>query len=271
MTPNAQLIDALLLILGGNEPDLSIHAAWALGKIGDKSAIISLRETLYSQHDLLGARSARALATLGDADSIPTILDHFRKEENPGLRIAYAQALGKLRSTTAISEMLAFFWSLNDETLRSEMALAIGRIIGDESRYISLWRQMRTDPDTVYAQQLMMIAGELVTSRKPFGGELAALAERASAGFARGDIDHSISMVITMLKSFGPGSLPEPLAEIFADCAGRLGEFGARRPEYILIAIHALETVARSMYADRIQMFADKTPEANGLAAGAQR
>ena len=83
LTPN--LVDALILVLGGNEPDLSIHAAWALGRLGDKHAAIALRETLESEHPLLRSRSARALATLGDTHSIPRLLALFQNRNKTGI------------------------------------------------------------------------------------------------------------------------------------------------------------------------------------------
>ena len=62
------MINALISVLKdvSANSDLSIAAAWALGRIGDKKASEPLREALASKYPLLQARSARALAALGD-------------------------------------------------------------------------------------------------------------------------------------------------------------------------------------------------------------
>ena len=46
---------------------MSVEAAWALSRIGDASAVDPLVQTFRHGAPLLAARSARALAALGDA------------------------------------------------------------------------------------------------------------------------------------------------------------------------------------------------------------
>ncbi|MDO8303787.1 MAG: MFS transporter [Sedimentisphaerales bacterium] len=244
--PTPALIDALLLVLGGNEPDLSIHAAWALGRLGDKTALIALRETLESELPLLRARSARALATLNDVDSIPRLLHYFRTETNPGLRIAYAQALGKMRSSVAITEMLEYLASLEDESLQAEMALALGRIVGGEKDYISLWRQFKSDLNTNAAQALLAMK-KGIAALPENGNDLAAIARRCSRAFEDGNTEQGAAALTELLiKTLPTDRINEPFATILADCAQRLKEFGAARSEYLLLSIHTLERVIKS-------------------------
>jgi HEAT repeat protein len=242
--PDPELIDALLLTLGGNEPDLSIHAAWAIGRLGDKSAIIALRETLESDLPLLRARSARALATLGDTHSIERLLHYFRTETNPGLRIAYAQGLGKMRTAVAIDEMLEFFATLDDKILRAEMALAIGRIVGNEKEYISLLREFEHDKNTAAAQSLLAMEREL-SMLPPNGAHLAKTARHCSKAFASGDFENAIPLLKALLIALPTAVIEKPLAAILADCARRLEQFGAARSEYILLSIHTLNTAIK--------------------------
>jgi hypothetical protein len=244
MKPSTELVDALLGVLGGNEPDLSSHAAWALGKMQDKSAVIGLREVLYSDQPLLRARAARALATLGDTDSIPQLLDNFRKETNPGLKIAYAQGLGKLRSKAAVDEMLSFMESLSDETLRSEMALAMGRIVGNESSYVYLWRQLKHDQSTAIAQVLLNIQKEYSSSSQ---SKLAGLFETASMHFASSELDAGIAYlgeIITILLQLEPET---PVSMVLLECHNCLKKFGLSRSEYVLLALHTVSAAAKSI------------------------
>jgi len=245
MKPSAQLVDALLLVLGGNEPDLSAHAAWALGKLGDKSAIIPLREMLNGDLPILRARSARALATLADTGSIPQIIELFRSEINPGLKIAYAQALGKMRSAAVLDEMLEFFQSLTDEMLKNEMALALARIVGDESRYIYLWRRLRFDFCTATGQQMLVIRKEMAAIEQAHP-EIAALAESAALDFAKEDIQNGLKLMIELIRAL-PYESQNPVSSILSHCCGVLQSQGESRNEYILLALYCLEAAVKNV------------------------
>jgi len=246
--PDPELVDALILVLGGNEPDLSVNAAWALGRMGDKSAILPLRETLCSEYSLLCARSARALATLGDTASIPFFLEYFRTEPDPGLRIAYAQSLGKLRYAEVIDEMLVFLSSLEDPTLRSEMALALGRIIGDERQYIALWRQLKEDMDTGTAMTILSLKTNLSQFASD-GTELKKKADRASSAFAYSHHKRESQLLAEFLQAILEHiDSKQPVAVILAECIRQLNESGISKMEYILLALHAARTALSSSH-----------------------
>ena len=243
--PDPELIDALILVLGGDEPDLTLNAAWALGKMGDKSAVFALRETLLSDYPLLRARSARALATLGDTESIPILLDYFRKETDPGVKIAYAQSFGKMHYVEATDEMIPFLASLEDEALRSEMALALARIIGNEPQYISLWRQMKKDHDTAIAMIILSLKSDLAKLGINTV-ELKTLADNASAAFAHGDAEKGAFLLADFVRAVSAQTTSQPVSIILYECAKRLKEFGSRRDEYILLSLHAAKVAINS-------------------------
>jgi HEAT repeat protein len=247
--PDPELIDALILVLGGDEPDLTLSAAWALGKVGDRGAVFALRETLLSDYTLLRARSARALATLGDTDSIPILLDYFRKETDPGVRIAYAQSFGKMRYVEALDEMIPFLACLDDKVLRSEMALALARIIGNEPQYISLWRQLKNDHDTAIAMIILSLKSDLpnLNVNDP---ELKTLADNASAAFAHGNTENGVLLLADFVRAVSAQTTSRPVAIILSECAERLKEFGSRRDEYILLSLHAAKAAMNSHYSE---------------------
>ncbi|MCX5634402.1 MAG: MFS transporter [Planctomycetota bacterium] len=247
--PDPELIDALILVLGGDEPDLTLNAAWALGKMGDKSAVFALRETLLSDYALLRARSARALATLGDTESIPILLNYFRKETNPGVRIAYAQSFGKMRYVEALNEMIPFLDSLGDNALRSEMALALARIIGNEPLYISLWRQLKKDHDTATAMIILSLKSDL-NNLNVNTVELKTLADNASAAFAHGNAEKGAFLLADFVRAVSVQAASQPVAIILSECAERLKEFGDRRDEYILLSLHAAKAAINSHYSE---------------------
>ena len=243
--PDPQLVDALILVLGGSEPDLSGNAAWALGRMGDKSAIIPLREMLHSEHSHLRARSARALATLGDTGSIPVFLEMFRNEQRPGIRIAYAQSLGKLRYDGAIEEMLSFLDSVEELVIRYEMSLAMARIIGDEGRFITLWRHLKMDFQTNAAMELAALKALWAPLLKKDPKTLH-LMEAASSAFAQGQIDDGAKLTAMFHEVLLNTVQPRPLHLILSHCIERLKSIGIERKEYLLLAIHAAELATHS-------------------------
>ncbi|MEP6985171.1 MAG: MFS transporter [Chloroflexota bacterium] len=120
MDSDPRLVKALCEFVVGTELSLSVVAAWALGRIGDKDAIPALRHGLASQYRSIQAHSARALGTLLDDESAPVLLERLKTESDRGLRIAYSSALGNLRVSEAIptlfeilaqTEMKAHVWS----------------------------------------------------------------------------------------------------------------------------------------------------------------
>lgn len=236
--PDPELVDAMLMVLGSNEPELSVNAAWALGRMGDKSAIVALRETLYSDYSLLCARSARALATLGDSESIPYFVKRFVAETDPGIRIAYAQSLGKLRYCGNIESMMDFLQSLEEPILRSEMALAMARIIGNERHYMILWRQLKDDFDVVIVKAILMLKsshpGVMATS-----SHVKTFTDQASSAFAHNDHKQGTSSLAMFVKALAALSSEPVLAAILPRCAENVEQFGSARPEYIVLSLHA--------------------------------
>jgi len=152
--PDEKLTDALIEVLGCNEPALSMVAAWALGRIGDERAIDPLREGLDAEYRSVRAHCARALGTIGDADIKPLLIERLDIELDPGLQLAYSSALGKLRTTEAVPILLRCLRSVpvEDAIPRREFALALARIVGAEHPFVTLLREIEMDPGTPTSQ-----------------------------------------------------------------------------------------------------------------------
>ena len=237
--PDPQLTDALLQVFKGNEPDLSIAAAWALGRIGDERAIPALREALVSDYPLLQTRSARALATLGDREVIPILLERLQKERQTGERTAYASALGTLRADAAVPELLSFLRTLQSESSRREVALALARIVGRERYFIRLWREMRSDPGTAGSRALLALQRKM---KKPHFAtpEIQNLLADCAAALGRNDLARGAEMLTRLIRTLPADELRDPHAVILRDCADRLAEFRDTRLEYILLCLHTV-------------------------------
>ena len=106
MLADARLTAALVEILHGSELALAVVAAWALGRVGDPAAYAPLIQGLDSDFRSIQAHSVRALGSLGNPKVAAVLMERLRTEENPGLQMAYASALGKLGATEAINDLL---------------------------------------------------------------------------------------------------------------------------------------------------------------------
>jgi len=225
LRPRRRIIDALVRVLEDSQPDLSIAAAWALGKLGDRRAIPALRVALQSDYPLLRARCARALALLNDRESIPVFRQNLYTEPTTPLRIAHASALGLLRDEQSVGYLLDALRDCADSGLREEIALSIARIIGDERAYIRLWRSTRRDSGTAIAQAL-------------HGLDSAATVDVANA-FGRGDYPVGRELLGRFISARGTVRGPMVIGDILSECARGLVETDTR--EYLLLAVHALK------------------------------
>jgi HEAT repeat protein len=245
MPPELELVDALLAVLAETEVELSAAAARSLGVLGDKRAIAPLRRALTSGYPFLEASSVRALAMLGDVDSLPYFLEKLRTEPDGMLRVAYASALGKLRATQAIPDLFALLHRVEPEVARGEIGLALARIAGDERFYLGHWSALRSNLNTGAAQAILALqkpARHLKTD------SIEHLAEACAGRFAQGDLSGGAACLSDMIQRLVTHDLDESLARILSECAAGLAEFGGSRPELILLALHSLDLVLRQRH-----------------------
>lgn len=242
MPPEPELVGALLALLEGPESELSSVAARSLSKLGDKRAIKPLRRAMFSGYRRLEANSARALAALDDVDSVPHFLDKLRSEPNTTLRVAYASALGKVRASEAVPELFTLLRQTESDVLRGEIGLALARIAGDERYYMQHWRSLRSNRATATAQALLVLH-KLARGSEP--QDTHARLNECAHCFARDDSGHGVRLLKAVLDQ-AAGTTPDTvLACILGECSRGLAEFGDSRPEFILLALHALNIVLR--------------------------
>ena len=236
----ARVIEALAEIVSQAEPALSVVAAWALGRLGDRRAIEPLREGLRSQYRSVRAHSARALGTLHDEELESDLLGRFLAEQDHGLRMAYASALGKLDTQEAAPALLEFLRTRQEPGSRAELALVLARLLGDEPHFIQLWRQMRHDPGTGLSQAVSALRRRL--ERSPLAEAASGLPACADA-FAREDLAEGAARLSTLLGELPLGQIDTVSGAVLGECAARLNEFRAERLEYVLLALHALHAL----------------------------
>jgi MFS family permease len=151
--PHPQLTASLIEILEGKDPALSVVSAWALGRIGDPGAIEALRRALReSDYRSVRAHSARSLAALGDTASIPCLVRLFKEEKDRGLQQAFAVALGHLEVDDVFDDIFNLLAKSHFKNDQMELALALGRLVGDEDDFIQINRRLQEDFCTAASQ-----------------------------------------------------------------------------------------------------------------------
>ena len=237
MPSDQRLIDALVEILEGSELALTVVAAWALGRLGDKRAIEPLHHSLDSSYRSVRAHTARALGALGDEAIAPLLAERLAKEEDKGLQMAYASALGNLHAVDAIPQLLELLAQTGNTGARLELALTLARIVGNEHSFVSLLRQLRSDPGTAMSQALN-------TYRKRHAKKLSQTVLppliACEEALGRGEIDQGCRRLGALIPDLPLESMDEARATILRECGAQLVASGGEHVEYILLAIHAL-------------------------------
>ena len=239
MPSDPRLTAALVAVLGGKSPALSVVAAWALGRIGDRAAVEPLRAGLGARYRSVQGHCARALATLGDLAAADELLARLHAEEDEGLVLAYGSALGKLRVSAATPALLERLRASDDEAMRLELALAVARIVGDERHFIQLARGLRSQPGTTAAQSVNDLRRHLERSHRAEMADLAGL-RQAEDLLARDQLEAGTDALAAWLRQ-RPATWHKATAQAVLDeAADQLARFGAIRPEYLLLALHTL-------------------------------
>ncbi|MEQ8677798.1 MAG: MFS transporter [Aggregatilineales bacterium] len=245
MQAHPRLTKALTNILLGTELSLSNVAAWALGRIGDPSAIPVLRTGLDSNYHSVRMHCARALGTLKAQEVTSLLHERLQTETDKGLQMAYAAALGNLQATESIETLYKLCLQTTNEGARIELALSLARIVGQENLFVNLLRQMRSDAGTTMAQELLKVRRRLVRSASP---DILESLQSASDLFAAEDMVAGGVQLATCLQMIASGEYFDAVVrQLLQKCADDLAVYGSERVELLVLVLHVLHTGVRGM------------------------
>jgi HEAT repeat protein/predicted MFS family arabinose efflux permease len=240
--PDERLLKALARVLEGNDPALSVIAAWALGRIGDPRAVESLRHGLHAPYRSVKAHAARSLATLGDIESITLIKNLLGDETDIGLQIAYASALGRLQEKQAVPELLRLLRLCYDSDSQMELSLSLARIIGEEAHFIQLLRGTRTDPGTSLSQAISGLQNRFGSFRLQQENDRFLVAACAEA-LAHNDLKNGAVLLAELIRAVLKDGVDPTIGLILDECAHWVETLDEERVEYMILAVLTLGTV----------------------------
>lgn len=238
--PDPRLTDALVEKLEGDEPALSTIAAWALGRIGDERALKALRRGLDARYRSVQAHCARSLGSLGDTTVTALLLERLPVEEDLGLQLAFAAALGKLGAQEAVEPLLGLLRRLRNKDARLEIALALARLVGKEHDFIQMQRRAETEPGTTLSRQVTALKLKLARSSQS-NQELEGTLDAAAELLAQQDLAGGIDQVRQSLQLILAQIPARPCTAVVGECSALLEEYGQQRLEYVVLALHAAE------------------------------
>ena len=179
------------------------------------------------------------MGVLGDNGIVPFLLERLKTENDEGLRIAYASALGLLRCPQATDLLLPILRRTSRQTQRGELSLALARILGFEPNYIRLLRRLRNDPTTATAQAVLALRKDLA---RLLGRDrqLADLVKKCASTFGRDDFPTACKLLADIIRTVLTRQIDPLCAQVLGECGECLDEIGPQRREYILLSLHAI-------------------------------
>jgi MFS family permease len=243
MTPNPQLTQALIDLLHGTEISLSVMAAWALGRIGDETALPALREGLDLEYKAIRSHCARALGTMGDHQIIPKLHERLKAAEDIGLRIAYAATLADLGATTTIPTLFEVLNQTKNDKARIEITLSMAKMVSEENHFVTLARGLQSDAGTTISQELMRLRSRLNknTAAKP---ELVQSCVRATESFGNDNMERGTQELISIIESILFLTHDLVAQKLLQGSLDGLKTWGMQHPEYTLLALNILNEEA---------------------------
>ncbi|OUC07333.1 hypothetical protein RY27_15510 [Litorilinea aerophila] len=152
--------------------------------------------------------------------------------------MAYASALGNVQAVEATGPLLQLLDTMANEGARLELALSLGRVVGEEHNFIRLGRQVRGDAGTAMAQAVASLKRRV---EKRVNAGLPAALDACADLLARNNLAAGTRQLAQILERLPTDSLHPWSVAILAECRVHLAQDGADRMEYAILALHVLQ------------------------------
>jgi HEAT repeat protein len=121
-----RVLAPLIAALANQDWIVRMHAAKALGRIKQASAIEPLIPLLQDKVKAVREEATVALAAIGD-EALPSLLEAL-KNSDWLVRLHAVEALGKMRATSAVEPLLSALFNDHDHAIREDVVRALGQI-----------------------------------------------------------------------------------------------------------------------------------------------
>jgi HEAT repeat protein len=138
-------------------------AAKVLGEIGERQAVPALMEALKDEHWWVCQAAAWALGEIGDRQALPALIQALKDREED-VRRAAAEALGKIGDPQAVPALMETLKD-RDEDVRKAVAEALGEI-GDPQAVPALLETLKDEDEDVRWAATMAL-GKLLPASPP--------------------------------------------------------------------------------------------------------
>jgi HEAT repeat protein len=125
---NSDVVSAIgRIVVGGSSMESRANAARAAGILRGKEAVPQLQEALLSKNTTLILESVHALKKIGDTSAGPSMVFLLR-DLDEDVKFSVIQAMGQLRVTEAIPELVGIVKTSDDKKIRREGLVALAKL-----------------------------------------------------------------------------------------------------------------------------------------------
>jgi hypothetical protein len=121
-----------------------------------------------------------------------------------------------------------------------EFALAVARLVGEEHNFIQLRRRVEAEPGTALSQEVTRLRGRLSRAHQ-INPETEEALDAAAEVLAQEAMGEGVGLLCSALERLPLEQSGGPCALVVQDCVIQMGELGAERLEYAVLALHGLE------------------------------
>src|SRR6185436_2133905 len=115
---DARVMGALVTAIKSQDWIVRMHAAKALGRIMDVSAVAPLMSLLQDKVKAVRVEAAQALGVIGEA-SVPSLLEAIRHEDWV-VRLHAVEALGRIKTAESVEPLLWVLFNDRDTAIRED-------------------------------------------------------------------------------------------------------------------------------------------------------
>ena len=182
------------------------------------------------------------------------IVARLTTEEDVGLQLAFAAALGQLGAEEAISPLLTLLRRSKSADARVEFTLALGRLVGEEHHLIHLQRRTASEAGTALSREVTALKSKLSKvnhsgtalpdrrmGRPDHESEIGRTLNAAAQALALHDLPGGIDLLRSALQRLPHDRLAGSCGVVVQECVERLEELGSQRLEYAVLLLHAID------------------------------